>query len=63
MPAKPKAAGAAALRRFEVLTRRPDGHETVHRTTTADERSAREHVVSLGIPREQIVEVRDVGAG
>lgn len=50
---------ASALRRFEVLTRRPDGHETVHRATTADERSAREFVVSLGVPREQIVEVRE----
>jgi hypothetical protein len=62
MPAK-RQTGTEALRRFEVLTRRPDGHETVHRTTTTDERSAREHVVSLGIPRDQIVEVRDVDAG
>jgi hypothetical protein len=41
---------------FEVLTRRPDGHETVHRFQAADEKAATDAAISSGVPADQIVE-------
>ena len=57
MPASKKAEGPQVRPVFEVLTRRPDGHETVHRNRAADEADARRQVTDAGVPEEQIVEV------
>jgi hypothetical protein len=40
----------------EVLTRRPDGHETVHRFQAADEEAAKEAAVESGVPADEIVQ-------
>ena len=45
---------------FEVLTRRPDGHETVHRLRAPDADSARAQVVESGVPADMVVEVVQV---
>ena len=42
---------------FEVLTRKPDGHETVHRFAAADAEEAKAQAVEAGVPADQIVEV------
>jgi hypothetical protein len=58
-----KADQAPAVRPvFEVLTRRPDGHETVHRNRADDQADARRQVLDAGVPAEQIVEVVQVTA-
>jgi hypothetical protein len=41
---------------FEVLTRRPDGHETVHRFEAADAEEAKALAVEAGVPADQIVD-------
>jgi hypothetical protein len=41
---------------FEVLTRRPDGHETVHRFAAADAEEAKAQAVEAGVPANQIVD-------
>jgi hypothetical protein len=45
----------------EVLTRKPNGHETVHRFRATDEAAARAAVVEAGVPHAQIVEATQVG--
>jgi hypothetical protein len=56
-----KADQAPAVRPvFEVLTRRPDGHETVHRHRAESAEDARRAVLDYGVPEEQIVEVLQV---
>ena len=45
---------------YEVLTRRPDGHESVHRLRAKDPETATEHVLALGIDPAEVVEVRKV---
>jgi hypothetical protein len=49
-------------RRFEVLTRRPDGHETVHRIRAKDAAAATAALVDSGVPQDQVVEVVEVVA-
>ena len=39
---------------FEVLTRRPDGHETVHRFAAADAMAAKAQAVEAGVPADQV---------
>lgn len=42
---------------YEVLTRRADGHETIHRVVASTEAAARKAVLESGVPDDQIVEV------
>lgn len=43
---------------FEVLTRKPNGHETVHRHRAKDAAAAQAAVVQSGVPETYVVEVR-----
>lgn len=57
MPTK-QSADLAPL--FEVLTRKPNGHETVYRLRAKDDTSATAAVVHSGVPEDQLVEVKRV---
>jgi hypothetical protein len=48
--------GDTTMATFEVLTRRPDGHETVHRFQAADAGKAKAAAVESGVPADQIVQ-------
>jgi hypothetical protein len=42
---------------YEILSRRPDGHETVHRVEAKDTTAAKQVVIERGLPEDQVVEV------
>jgi hypothetical protein len=45
---------------FEVLTRRSDGHETVHRFWAQDEEEALDQFRERHLPEDQVIEVNQV---
>jgi len=46
---------------YEVLSRTPLGHETVHRLRAKDAVAARAAVIDGGVPESQVVEVVQAG--